>query len=71
MICTLGSLGALTGFPMGSVVEYATDEQGRPVFAFSSLSSHTSDVRADPRCSLTVTASGFSVRPRLCAWASC
>ena len=62
MICTLGSFGALTGFPMGSVVEYATDERGRPVFAFSSLSGHTSDVRADPRCSLTVTATGFSVR---------
>ena len=38
------------------------DETGRPVFAFSSLSSHTPDLRADPRASLTVTARGYQAR---------
>ena len=37
------------------------DGGGKPVFAFSSLSSHTPDIKADPRCSLTVTALGFQV----------
>ena len=37
------------------------DGTGRPVFAFSSLSSHTPDLRADPRASLTVTARGYQV----------
>ncbi len=38
------------------------DESGRPVFAFSSLSSHTPDLRADSRASLTVTAPGYQAR---------
>ena len=37
------------------------DDEGKPVFAFSSLSSHTPDIKADPRCSLTVTAQNFQV----------
>ncbi len=37
------------------------DGGGKPVFAFSSLSSHTPDIKADPRCSLTVTAQDFKV----------
>ena len=47
------------GFPSGSVVEFAADASGRPIFSFSSLSPHTGDVRADGRCSLTVMADGF------------
>ena len=47
------------GFPAGSVVEYATDDAGRPIFSFSSLSPHTGDVISDGRCSLTVMADGF------------
>lgn len=49
------------GFPEGSVVEYVADPQGRPIFSFSTLSSHTSDVQRDGRCSLTVLADGFNV----------
>jgi putative heme iron utilization protein len=48
-----------SGFPAGSVVEYATDDAGRPIFSFSSLSPHTGDVISDGRCSLTVMADGF------------
>lgn len=47
---------------MGTVVEYAMDGGGKPVFAFSSLSSHTPDIKADPRCALTVTAKDFQVQ---------
>ncbi|CAL5219739.1 g1637 [Coccomyxa viridis] len=59
VLSTIGSFGAWTGFPVGTVVEYAMDGGGKPVFAFSSLSSHTPDIKADPRCSLTVTAQDF------------
>lgn len=61
MLSTIGSFGAWKGFPVGTVVEYALDAAGKPIFAFSSLSSHTPDVQADPRCSITVTAAGFQV----------
>ena len=61
VLSTMGSFGAWTGFPVGTVVEYAMDGGGKPVFAFSSLSSHTPDIKADPRCALTVTAQDFQV----------
>ena len=61
VLSTIGSFGAWTGFPVGTVVEYAMDGRGKPVFAFSSLSSHTPDIKADPRCALTVTAQDFQV----------
>ncbi|KAK9830960.1 hypothetical protein WJX81_003065 [Elliptochloris bilobata] len=59
VLSTIGSFGTWAGYPVGTVCEFAADETGRPVFAFSSLSSHTPDLRADPRASLTVTARGY------------
>mmetsp|Transcript_15891 Transcript_15891/g.36642 ORF Transcript_15891/g.36642 Transcript_15891/m.36642 type:complete len:350 (+) Transcript_15891:135-1184(+) len=47
------------GFPGGSVVGFTVDDEGRPLFVFSGMSSHTQDVLADPRCSLTVADKGF------------
>jgi len=47
------------GFPSGSVVGFAPDPQGRPVFIFSGMSSHTQDVLVDPRVSLTVASKDF------------
>lgn len=58
-LSTLTSKGEEQGYPRGSVVEYAADTSGRPVFSFSALSGHTGDVRADGRCSFTVTSPGF------------
>lgn len=58
VISTLSSKDPV-GYPSGSVVEFAADASGRPVFSFSSLSPHTGDVRTDGRCSLTVMADGF------------
>jgi putative heme iron utilization protein len=46
-------------YPGGSVVGFAPDEQGRPLFIFSGMSSHTQDILADPHCSLTVAAKDF------------
>jgi len=47
------------GYPGGSVVGFAPDEEGRPVFIFSGMSTHTQDLLADPRCSLTIAAKEF------------
>mmetsp|Transcript_16538 Transcript_16538/g.29922 ORF Transcript_16538/g.29922 Transcript_16538/m.29922 type:complete len:337 (+) Transcript_16538:111-1121(+) len=47
------------GFPGGSVVGFAPDEEGRPVFIFSGMSTHTQDLLADPRCSVTIAAKEF------------
>jgi len=58
----LGRLGSLStvsrkqpGFPFGSVMPYALDERGRPIFLISSMAMHTQNLHADPRASLLVT----------------
>lgn len=47
------------GFPGGSVVGFAVDDDGCPLFVFSGMSSHTQDILKDPRCSLTVADKNF------------
>ena len=47
------------GYPGGSVVGFAPDEKGRPLFVFSGMSTHTQDILADPRCSVTIAAKEF------------
>lgn len=59
MISTLGSGGAAAGYPCGSVVEYASEESGALVFAFSSMSSHTTDARKQGKASLTIPTPNF------------
>jgi putative heme iron utilization protein len=59
VLSTLAARGDEAGFPSGSAVEFAADAAGRPIFALSSLSPHTGDLRADARASLTVLAAGF------------
>ena len=61
-LSTVASDGPAAGFPSGSVVEYAPDEQGRPVFMISSISPHTKHLKKDSRCSFTVLAPAFRVR---------
>jgi putative heme iron utilization protein len=46
-------------YPSGSVVGFAVDDIGRPIFIFSGMSSHTQDLLANPYCSLTVAAKDF------------
>lgn len=59
-LSTTSASPGFEGFPFGSVVEFAVDADGRPLLATSTLSPHTADLAADGRCSLTVTAPGFS-----------
>lgn len=42
------------GAPYGSMVTYACDHLGQPVFLFSNLSDHTQNIKADARASLLV-----------------
>ena len=41
------------------MVGFAPDEEGRPLFVFSGMSSHTQDILADPKCSLTIASKEF------------
>eukprot|EP00558_Chaetoceros_sp_UNC1202_P004910 CAMPEP_0197246900 /NCGR_PEP_ID=MMETSP1429-20130617/23529_1 /TAXON_ID=49237 /ORGANISM="Chaetoceros sp., Strain UNC1202" /LENGTH=336 /DNA_ID=CAMNT_0042707673 /DNA_START=77 /DNA_END=1087 /DNA_ORIENTATION=- len=50
---------AKEGYPNGSVVGFAPDEDGNPIFVFSGMSSHTQDLLVDPKCSLTVASKQF------------
>jgi putative heme iron utilization protein len=55
----IGSLSTLSrkqpGFPFGSVMPYALDAGGRPIFLISSMAMHTQNLQADARASLLVT----------------
>jgi putative heme iron utilization protein len=43
------------GFPFGSLMPYALDATGRPLFLISNMAMHTQNLKADPRASLFVT----------------
>ncbi|MEO8735364.1 MAG: DUF2470 domain-containing protein [Edaphobacter sp.] len=43
------------GFPFGSLMPYALDPEGRPLFLISNMAMHTQNIKADPRASLFVT----------------
>ena len=63
----IGSLSTLSrkqpGFPFGSLMPYALDDQGRPIFLISTMAMHTQNLQADPRASLFVTEPGASGDP--------
>jgi hypothetical protein len=42
------------GFPFGSLMPYALDPEGRPIFLISNMAMHTQNLKADPRASLFV-----------------
>lgn len=48
------------GYPFGSLVDFAPDPIGHPIFSFSPLAIHTRNVLADPRCTLVVQIPGWS-----------
>ena len=56
----VGVLSVLTqdkaseGFPVGSVVNYAADEDGKPIFCLSDLAAHTRALKNDSRASLLI-----------------
>jgi putative heme iron utilization protein len=42
------------GYPFGSLMPYALDPEGRPLFLISNMAMHTQNLKADPRASLFV-----------------
>ena len=56
---TLGTLSTCSrkhpGFPFGSLMPYALDSQGRPIFLISNMAMHTQNLNADPRASLFIS----------------
>jgi putative heme iron utilization protein len=62
-----GTLATLSrrhpGHPFGSVMPYALDDVGRPLFLISAMAMHTQNLEADPRASLLVTQPGWGGDP--------
>ena len=55
-VATLSTLSRKQpGFPFGSLMPYALDIHGRPLFLISTMAMHTQNLKADPRASLFVT----------------
>lgn len=66
----LGRTGALAtvsgrhpGHPFASVMPYALDAAGRPIFLISTMAMHTQNLETDARASLLVTQPGWSGDP--------
>jgi heme iron utilization protein len=57
-LATVGTLSTLSrkhpGFPFGSLMPFALDLAGRPLFLISNMAMHTQNLKADPRCSLFI-----------------
>ncbi len=63
-IATLSTLSRKhEGFPFGSLMPYALDAAGRPIFLISNLAMHTQNLKADPRASLFVEQTGADGDP--------
>ncbi len=61
-LASIGRIGTLSphsqwfsGFPFGSIMPYATDDEGRPIFFISSMARHTQNLQQDRRASLLIT----------------
>jgi len=64
-LASTGKLGSLSthsrkfpGFPFGSMMPYAIDELGRPLFFVSTMAMHTQNLHQDARASLLITQPG-------------
>src|SRR6202165_2615836 len=69
-LVSLGRIGSLSthsrkfpGFPFGSMMPYATDDFGRPVFFISSMAMHTQNLQQDSCASLLITQPDVSGDP--------
>lgn len=49
------------GYPFGSVMPYAIDGLGSPIFLISQMATHTRNLNAEPRATLLVAASADSL----------
>jgi hypothetical protein len=61
-LVSIGTLSTLSrrqeGFPFGSLMPFAIDASGRPIFLISNMAMHTQNLKSDPRCSLFVAQVG-------------
>ncbi len=64
-LLSLGTIATLStvsrkrqGYPFGSLMPYAVDAAGSPVFLISNMAMHTQNLQADPRASLFVGQAG-------------
>jgi putative heme iron utilization protein len=61
-LVAFGTLSTLSrkrpGFPFGSLMPFALDSSGRPIFLISNMAMHTQNLKADSRCSLFVGQAG-------------
>jgi len=69
-LALVGRIGSLSthsqkvpGFPFGSMMPYAVDDLGRPIFFISSMAMHTHNLKQDPRASLLITQPDVSGDP--------
>ncbi|HKE22687.1 MAG TPA: DUF2470 domain-containing protein [Bryobacteraceae bacterium] len=66
-IARIGSLSTQSrkfpGFPFGSMMPFAIDDVGRPVFFISSMAMHTQNLQLDQRASLLITQPDVSDDP--------
>jgi putative heme iron utilization protein len=66
-LASIGTLSTLSrkrpGFPFGSLMPFALDSAGRPVFLISNMAMHTQNLKADPRCSLFIGQGGSDGDP--------
>jgi len=69
-LASLGLIGSLSthsrkfpAFPFGSVMPYAADPLGRPIFFISSMAMHTQNLQQDPRASLLIAQPDVSGDP--------
>jgi len=66
-LARIGTLATLSrkhaGWPFGSLMPYALDDAGRPIFLVSSMAVHTQNLNADARASLFVAQPGVSGDP--------
>ncbi len=54
-VATLSTLSRKhPGYPFGSLMPFALDSSGRPIFLISNMAMHTQNLKTDPRCSLFV-----------------
>ena len=63
-VATLSTLSRKhPGFPFGSLMPYALDAAGRPLFLISNMAMHTQNIKADGRASLFITQTAASEDP--------
>ena len=53
-LATVNTKKGLEGFPLGSIVPFALDREGRPIILIASIAAHTRNLKADNRASLFV-----------------